>query len=153
MSEYDRGVNDMWNVLIQSPQVLREAFGVPANENDVLHWIADNYAPHEAVTVMKTYKERTEFEVGDVVEIAIGDLDPPLGHRGIVSFVDRKNKMLEVFYKDHCVYRHMESCRKTGKHVDLQSILDMIWETGKHADLQSILNELWKTCSNKYYAL
>jgi hypothetical protein len=115
---YEQGLNDAW-------ELARKIFTFNKNKmEDVFGFVEkrcvfDNLSPQEAFVKLKAYEE-AQIEVGDVVI----DLD---GKERVVLFVDFKG--VAQIYGSHGVTNiNKEHLKKTGKHIDIQSILEQIGE-------------------------
>lgn len=115
---YDQGLNDAWELAKKilyglTRCQLEEIFGTD-NEKGIL---SDAYAPQEALAKLKAYEE-TQIMVGDVVEVSdrVGVVVKTGGNCANVVH-DNGNVTCMVLVKD---------LKKTGKHIDIQSILSQI---------------------------
>lgn len=118
---YNKGMNDAW-------ELARKIFAMTSNEFDDVFGdvfredVFCNYTPQEALAKLKTYEEQSKIEVGDVVT----DTD---GWEYVVINIYKD--------RDSCRYNGVTSCgkwtgcsepTKTGKHIDIKSILEQIGE-------------------------
>lgn len=115
---YEQGLNDAWELAkkIQyglSRYQLKEIFGTD-NEAGIL---SDVYTPQEALAKLKAHEE-AQIMVGDVVEVSdeVGIVVKVAGNCANVVH-DNGNVTCVVLVKD---------LKKTGKHIDIQSILSQI---------------------------
>ena len=126
MSEnaYNKGLNDAWELLkkleVMNVDKLREVFGFASNTMQIFEKIYNNFTPQEALAKLKEYEE-AQIEVGDVVE---GQMS---GKKAIVTRTD--GSYLDVITNEGGIdCWDKEVCKKTGKHIDIQSILEQIGE-------------------------
>lgn len=125
---YNKGLEDAWEfvrktITAVNPQEaykLLDFFGV-ANYRDIYK----EYTPQEALAKFEAYeKEKAEIKVGDVVETT--DLIDVFN--GVVlDFKDSLDDEVVVLNENGCVdVWKIEDCKKTGKHIDIQSVLEQI---------------------------
>ena len=121
---YNKGLEDAWEFVrktntARSPQ---ECFGLldffdVANYRDIYV----EYTPQEALLKLEAYeKEQTEIKAGDVVV--------HLDTKGVIlDFIDSTDDEMVVLNENGCVeeWKHSQ-CKKTGKHIDIQSVLQQI---------------------------
>ena len=83
--------------------------------------VFDDLTPQEALAKYEAYeKEQAEIKVGDVVV--------HLGTKGVIlDFIDSTDDEMVVLNENGCVeeWKHSQ-CKKTGKHIDIQSVLEQI---------------------------
>ena len=84
--------------------------------------ILEQNTPQEAIAKLKEYEDaQNKIEVGDVVILSNGNT------KAVVTFI----------YEDKCIYGisttgelvadvNIKDCKKTGKHIDISSILEQI---------------------------
>lgn len=129
---YNKGLNDAWE--------LAKKLWLPSNRGGLPYYevkkifecdyytIAENYTPQEAIAKLEAYeKEQNEIKVGDVVEATdlFGDV-----FKGIVlDFKDGAENEVFVLYENGCVdVWEIADCKKTGKHIHIQTLLDELKE-------------------------
>ena len=118
---YNDGLNDAWEmarkIFAMSDNDFDDAFGDVYKE-DVFCY----YTPQEALAKLKAYEEQSKIEVGDVVEIKDG-VEGILS--GIVTRVS-EDYISCVLSDGKGGYIPIGLCKKTGKHIDIESILEQI---------------------------
>ena len=117
-SSYNKGLNDAWTLVNKidnmSMDKRNNVFGVSFTE-DVL----SAYTGQEALAKLEAYeKEQAEIKVGDVVI----DLD---GHERVVLFIDLAG-IAQIYSRYGVTHIDKIHLKKTGKHIDLQTILEQI---------------------------
>lgn len=119
---YNQGLNDAWELAKRIYEFtcdeLEEIFGVKYGFHDLI----SKYTPQEALAKMKAYEEaQSKIEVGDVVEL-------PVGTKCVVTSVknDRADGFTEIGYSYYDL--PLDELKKTGKHIDISSILEQIGE-------------------------
>jgi hypothetical protein len=124
---YDRGLNDAWE-LAKKIILVKGRGGFDAELNLKLFGtiscadIIQNFTPQEALAKLKAYEE-AQIEVGDVVDVANGTLAIVTYANHVIdnySFVDFTGTTRND-YKSSML-------KKTGKHLDISSILKQIGE-------------------------
>ena len=118
---YEQGLNDAWDLLRNAydmkPFEVAETFGSSIDTfYDVIR-----LKPQEAFAKLKGYEEATKIEVGDVVDNE--------GRIFVVTHI-HEDRFLYGILKDGDTYNsaHIDNCKKTGKHIDIQSVLEQIGE-------------------------
>lgn len=134
MSEnaYNKGLNDAWELADKFNNMamseIIKVLGIDISREEVF----DAVYPQEALAKLKAYEEAQEIKVGDVVtneernvEILVTEIDD----------YERTFNGIKVTPTDKLgnlggVYTAMLMCKftKTGKHLDIQSILEQIGE-------------------------
>lgn len=87
------------------------------------HCVIRNYTPQEALAKLKAYEEAQEIKEGDIVDI--------FGNRAVVTSFGTDNMIIHVVYADgitNTYRKDRKGIKKTGKHIDIQSILEQIGE-------------------------
>lgn len=119
--EYNKGLNDAWKVFahVQSGNLsisqIKEVWGI--DELEFANCFTEIFTPQEALAKLKAYESK--IEVGDVVTYA--------GEKGLV--LDIKGSKVVVLTDDGYVQEWYEcDVEKTGKHIDIQNILEQIGE-------------------------
>lgn len=124
-AEYNKGLNDAWELArkiadIVLPSERAEIFGYVVNGITVVDILRD-FTPQEALAKLKAYED-SKIEVGDVVK-------DEEGWEYVVTNIYKD--------RDSCRYNGVTSCgkwtgcyepTKTGKHIDIKSILKQIGE-------------------------
>lgn len=121
---YQKGLNDAWELARKIENKLdiptaREIFGAYRIAD-----ILDNFRPQEALAKIEAYEESKAIKVGDVVETG-GNLAV------VVSFGTFKVKddSIHVVYFDgvtNCLRKDNKSIKKTGRHIDIEHLLEQI---------------------------
>lgn len=127
-SAYDEGLNDAWK-LVYRIREMDYAERITAFGNDALFEILRENTPQEALAKLKAYED-SKIEVGDEVIC-----------KALTEFDDRANKenygVVTGIYSDHYEILmkngdttgfKLKECEKTGKHIDIQQILEQIGE-------------------------
>ena len=119
---YDKGLNDAWELARKiwdefTLHKLEEIFGY-----DYTKGVIDNYTPQEALAKLKAYEEQSEIKVGDVVDF------PSEGRRCCAVVTCIVDDYLYGFAENGLLVESLQidNCKKTGKHIDIQSILEQI---------------------------
>lgn len=95
---------------------LQEVFGSFLSSD-----IMRDHTPEEAKTKIEAWENR--LKVGDVVELVFGE------RKAIVIDISPNNTMCRVLFQDgSVVWCEVEHCKKTGKTIDIQSVLDQLGE-------------------------
>lgn len=121
MKALNDGRNEVWELAKKLYEMkieqLQEVFGAFETELEVMNYLA----PQEALAKLEAYeKEQNEIKVGDVVY----DLD---GNKKVVLFIDFTNKAY-IYGRYGITQIKKEHLTKTGKHIDIQSVLQQIGE-------------------------
>lgn len=116
---YNTGLVDAWSVAkdIYSLNDRKPIFG----KHEFMEDIFDNFTPQEAIELMKAYVEQSKIEVGDVVLI--------YGEEAVVTrIVDgHANILFGDGVTNNMPVKEIVG-DKTGKHIDISSILEQIGE-------------------------
>lgn len=118
---YDKGLADAWELAKKfwylGNRECKKIFGFEFSID-----ILEHFTPQEALAKLKAYEDR-KIEVGDVVEIK-DDFDKKFF--GVVVSVEEDNRA-KGFLKDGRYFNSPYGMyKKTGKHIDIQSILEQI---------------------------
>lgn len=122
---YNKGLNDAWMLATKICDDMgiherENAFGYKY-ETDVMKCIT----PQKAIAMLKAYEEAQKIEVGDVVVWA--DFADDVFNGVVLDFKDSTDNEVVVFDENGCVeVWKIADCKKTGKHIDIQSILEQI---------------------------
>ena len=123
---YNKGLNDAWELAkkIVLPDKdggmkiseIKNVFKINhVDVNDILR----NFTPQEALAKLEAYeKEQAEIKVGDVVEVN--------GCKFLVTTV--ANDHINLIDSKGITTSTTSTCKKTGKHIDIQPILEQIRE-------------------------
>lgn len=117
-SAYRKGKKDAWElankIYTMSDKEFDDVFGY-VHKEDIFCYL--NY--DEALEKMKAYEE-AQIEVGDIVDV-YGDI-------GVVSSLGTDKDRYHVLFNDGItnIYGKTIPIKKTGKHIDIQSILKQI---------------------------
>ena len=123
---YEQGLNDAWE--------LAKKIGVPLAEggmhcNDVYKifkvdtcWrVFANFTPQEALAKLKAYED-SKIEVNDEVKTLDGS------HKGVVTLVRQVGDFYVLWDNGTADTYKSNEVKKTGKHIDIKSILEQIGE-------------------------
>lgn len=133
---YEQGLNDAWE-LVKKIVLKAEKGGLNYNDFKNIFGVGDyvsvleNLTPQEAIAKLKAYEEAQKIEVGDVVFcslVAEDDNDTEnKDNYGVVTGIYRDHYEILMKNGDTTGFKK-ENCKKTGKHLDLASILEQIGE-------------------------
>ena len=124
--KYSQGLNDAWELVKKlwylENQKCKEVFGYEFSID-----IIEHFTPQEALAKLKAYEE-TQIKVGDIV-FCFADCDENWRenkeHYGVL--LEIVNDIYTVLMKNGDVSEFSKnSLEKTGKHIDIQSILKQI---------------------------
>lgn len=135
---YIKGLNDAWE--LSKKLWLPTSYGGKNSEEVMKIFGCDYYAisklftPQEALAKLEAYeKQQAEIKVGDVVIPKAGKYRE--NEKGVVIGLYSKDDLLRisVIHKNKSgnienTYYHKENLVKTGKHIDIQKILDELKE-------------------------
>ena len=125
---YDKGLNDAWELVRKLYDMKCDELGKIFGIWDSFYEIIRNCTPQEALADLKAYEEAQKIEVGDVVErksdktkylVVTEENDSSVFNFGVIDL------------QTMCVDRITGSKKcytKTGKHIDIQQLLDSIGE-------------------------
>ena len=133
-TDYNKGLNDAWELVKRIIGIVDKENHelIPAREltkiygsNDLLDIFA--FTPQEALAKLKAYEEEQEIKVGDVVEfcesgekyLIISEEDDRDYNFGVINLQSMKIDRI-------CTTTF--AFKKTGKHLDISSILEQIGE-------------------------
>lgn len=117
---YEMGLNDAWNLLKKiydmKCDAIEEIFGVECGFYDVIRNFSFEYCRDK----IEAYEKEKEIKVGDVVEGLSG-------YKAVVTVIGRDR--IQVMFDDgsHTEWNPKE-IKKTGKHIDIESLLKQIGE-------------------------
>ena len=87
--------------------------------------VLENFTPQEALAKLEAYEKEQEIKVGDVVEAT--DLFGDVFKGTVLDFKDGAETEVFVFDENGCVdVWEIADCKKTGKHIDIQSVREQI---------------------------
>lgn len=115
---YNKGLNDAWElarkIFTTDCATLQKVFG----HSDEGQIIMTN-EPQEALAKLEAYeKEQNEIKVGDIV------YNDDTMEEGVVTHID--NDEVFMLYDDGSCGNTYGNLTKTGKHIDIQSVLEQI---------------------------
>ena len=125
---YEKGLSDAWDCIrkIKDNDILtnQEIFEV-----DYQREIIDKCTPQEAIEKLKTWEEKQEIKVGDVIISSEGN-------KAVIQFIT-PNGEWECFNKHTYFILNKEKqklWKKTGKHIDLTEIFNGLEEKDADSD-------------------
>lgn len=119
---YEQGSNDVWE-LVKKIVLKAEKGGLNYDDFKNIFGVGDyvsvleDLTPQEALAKLKAYESAQKIEVGDVVELD--------GHVFVVNAI-RPDSVLGFDALGEFYEAENDKCKKTGKHIDIQSILKQI---------------------------
>lgn len=117
---YEQGSADAWNLLKKvydmKCETIEQIFGVEGGFWDVIR----DFTYEEALAKIEAYEKEKGIKVGDVVEGLSG-------YKAVVTVIGRDR--IQVMFDDgsHTEWNPKDS-KKTGKHIDIESLLRQIGE-------------------------
>ena len=113
---YNKGLEDAW-------ELAKKLFCPPRYNGMDIHIVPARYTVQEALAKLEAYeKEQAEIKVGDVVQFE--------GKIGVVTAITegKEVKTADILRKDgqFTISWCIAKCKKTGKHIDIQSVLQQI---------------------------
>jgi hypothetical protein len=117
---YNKGLNDAWELLRKLSGLKSDEF-LKIYDTCILYEVIYKNTPQEALAKLKAYEEAQEIKVGDVVQSK--------NYKIVVTKVSADNDVVYGFDNggnDFCY--HANDVTKTGKHIDIKSILESIGE-------------------------
>lgn len=123
---YNQGLNDAWELLgklydFTCDEILN-IFDLKNGFYDVIR----NYTAQEALAKLKAYED-SKIKVGDVV--AWTDFADDTFNGVVLDFKDNTDNEVVVFNENGGVdVWKIAECKKTGKHIEIQQILEQIGE-------------------------
>ena len=125
---YDEGLNDAW-------ELARKIYDLPCDELETIlgvkygtYDVLGKYSPQEALAKLKAYEEQRKLEVGDVV-FCFADCDESWrkNEENYGVLLEIVNDIYTVLMKNGDVSEFAKSSlEKTGKRIDIKSILEQI---------------------------
>lgn len=123
---YIDGLNDAWelaNKLVQNKMnILGDELGKIFDGHMFLEDIFDNFTPQEALSKLKAYEE-AQIEVGDVVK-----LDGTCYTYVVTVIQEESDGTYYCGLSKNGKWFAQNNVTKTGKHLDIKSILESIGE-------------------------
>lgn len=131
--DYNKGLEDAWElakkILYGIDKQVIEIFDVKAEPRffDLTHKreIINRYTPQEAFAKTKAYEESKEIRVRDEV----------INQNGLIGVVFAEDSLKDIWFIrwDECnggaaCSKNTDRIKKTGKHIDIQKILDELKE-------------------------
>lgn len=123
---YNKGLNDAWELVQRlcniPPKEIELIFCVDNliwDEREIIEVIIKQNTPQEALAKLEAYeKEQNEIKVGDIV------YNDNTMEEGVVTHID--NGEVFMLYDDGSCGNTYGNLTKTGKHIDIQSVLEQI---------------------------
>ena len=115
-AEYQRGLEDAWvavrKIVSMPDDPYWELFG------DYKAEIIKNTTVSEVIAKLKAYEDKhsDRIEVGDIVDV--------YGNLGVVTYMDELKACVMMIEDGSSGNWNLSECKKTGKHYDIQSILE-----------------------------
>lgn len=120
---YADGLNDAWK-LADKVYEMRNQQRYDVFGTESLAKVMD-LSPQEAISKIEAYEKEKEIKVGDVVRYGIGE---DIGKYAIVMRIEG-NEFYTMYADGSCGREtHTEDFKKTGKHIDIESLLRQIGE-------------------------
>lgn len=135
---YNKGLEDAWELVRElyykgniTTKDIREIYDIKTNNHTEFGTVIREFTPQEALAKLEAYeKEQAEINVGDEITV--------LGN-AIKGYVIDESKECEncyvvliTNYKDlHTAIYNKTVISKTGKHIDISSILKQIYKKGE----------------------
>ena len=122
---YEVGLADAWElarkVYDMKCDAIEEIFGVKGGFYEVIR----NFTFEDCRDKIESYEKEKEIKVGDVVRYGIGE---DIGKYAIVMRIEG-NEFYTMYADGSCGREtHTEDFKKTGKHIDIESLLKEIGE-------------------------
>lgn len=124
---YNKGLNDAWELakkIVSNPGEggfsVKELINI--FETSLMKNVFNEYSAQEAIEIIEAYeKEQAEIKVGDVVEnINTGEaIVLEMRKDGLLNIITLTNGEVRIGW-------HQDVFKKTGKHIDIQSVLQQI---------------------------
>lgn len=125
---YNKGVNDAWGFVKKIHEMgYRNVIEVFPDINGLIGCeivnIVEKYTPQEALAKLESYeKKKAEIKVGDIYEV--------MGCFCVIAQVDEFNEEYNVIWEsgitDRIPFEAPIGFKKTGKNIDIQSVLEQI---------------------------
>lgn len=115
---YNKGLEDAWElarkIFTTDCATLQKALG-HSDEG----YIIMTFEPQEALAKLKAYEKENAIKVGDVVESI------NTGRIGVITKVEENGKYVIFADGTSGMFAH-DDIRKTGKHIDITSVLEQL---------------------------
>lgn len=131
-SAYEQGLNDAWELakkVVRSPKLVENAQiflgkNIVGIERESLLIQFFELTPQEALAKMKAYEEAQNIKMGDVVKCSYKDIHS----YGVYLGEDETDYwIIEPSYDvPQSISKEKYKLKKTGKHIDIQQILEQI---------------------------
>lgn len=118
---YEMGLNDAWTLLKKiydmNCDAIEEIFGVKGGFYEVIR----NFTYEDCREKIESYEKEKSVRVGDVVECN--------GFKGVVLHIFHSGS-LNIVYENGIIetLASVQECKKTGKHIEIESLLKQIGE-------------------------
>ena len=122
---YEQGLADAWELVEKIYDMkcdsIEEIFGV----NGGFYEVVRSFTFEDCRDKIEAYEKEKEIKVGDVVRYGIGE---DIGKYAIVMRIEG-NEFYTMYADGSCGREtHTEDFKKTGKHIDIESLLRQIGE-------------------------
>lgn len=118
---YEQGLADAWELAKKIENRLGSTILEPIFGSSSISVILDNFTAEEALAKIEAYERKQEIKVGDEVKTILGKTN------GIVTRV--YSECCYVVWADGVCGEYQKShLEKTGKHIDIESLLKQIGE-------------------------
>lgn len=117
---YNKGLEDAWklyNIALTMPR--NELCKILNIEPCSLAELIESISPQEALAKLETYEKENAIKVGDVVESI------NTGRLGVITRVEENGKYVVFADGMSGMFAH-DDIRKTGKHIDITSVLEQL---------------------------
>ena len=118
---YEQGLNDAWE-LVNKLHAMTSSELVRAYRFSKPEYVLNKFTYEEALAKLKAYEEAQKIEVGDVLKYKDEEC------YSIVLKVNESGSLYLLFTDGSAGVHPREGHKKTGKHIDIQSILAQIGE-------------------------
>ena len=133
-SAYNQGLHDAWELakrVVRSPKLVENAQifigeNIVGIERESLLIQFFQLSPQEALAKLKEYEGAQEIKVGDVVVYGDSEVLITKIYKRSFDGIQLSDNNEQGSFGDTYTSRDLEYCKKTGKHIDIQSILDQI---------------------------
>lgn len=127
---YNKGLEDAWKSTIKMHDMTLEELklifgedGYTWTKSEFIEVIIKRHTPQEVLMKLEAYKKEQEIKVGDVVEGIEADV------MGVVVGKIFKDTAYILFRDGSAGLQELKDFKKTGKHIDISSILEQIKES------------------------
>lgn len=115
---YEDGLNDAWELARKIENKMSLVDLKHLFNSTKIADILDNFTPQEALAKIEAHGKSKQIEIGDVVI----DLD---GNERVVLHIEATGKA-QIFSKGGVTRIHKEHLKKTGRHIDIEHLLEQI---------------------------